>query len=91
MRIFYLKIGELILSALITLFSLYGAKISEVIYYKRGISLVFIGFLLITLQKTLSVTGYLDAYLMNVINIIGIGFVLVGITILTWFRKKLGL
>lgn len=91
MKVFYFKVGELVLFALITVFCLYGAKISEVLYYKRGIFILFVGFLLLTVQSLLSIINYLGDLWIYLINLFGLGLVLSGLIVLTWFRKKLGL
>ncbi|PTD93747.1 hypothetical protein C9439_06785 [archaeon SCG-AAA382B04] len=91
MKVIYLKLIELSLSLIIALISLYGVKISEVVYYRRGISFIFIGFVTLSIKYLISIIGYSNEMGLKIISLIGLGLVLFGITILTWFRKKLGL
>lgn len=91
MNVFYTKLALLSLAIVTSIFAFYGAKISEVKYYSRGISFFVIGFLIIALSIFISFFNYPEEFWINIIKIIGGIFVLAGVVVLTWFRKKLGL
>ncbi|OKY79035.1 MAG: hypothetical protein BTN85_1541 [Candidatus Methanohalarchaeum thermophilum] len=87
----YLKILEIVLPFSITLLAFYGSKVSQVKYYRRGISLVGIGFLLVSLERVSNFYGLINEKNSLVVINIGYIFIFTGVIILTWFRKKLGL
>lgn len=91
MNIFHTKLVLLLLVILASTFALYGAKVSEVKYYQRGISLFAIGFMFIALSVFLSFIEQTQELWINIVQIIGSTFLLAGVILLTWFRKKLGI
>ncbi|WP_086636540.1 hypothetical protein [Methanonatronarchaeum thermophilum] len=87
----YIELFLFFLSLMIVLFSLYGVQVSEVKYYRRGLTLIGIGFAFVSIGLFINILLTNQENIQLYLTTIGYILVLLGLTLLTWFRKKLGL
>jgi|GEM_PF-4489433 len=87
----YISISLFIVSLAIVFLSLYGVRLSEIEYYRKGISFIFMGFIVISIELFLGIINILDAPTLEIFRLIGYLFVLIGILVLTLVRKRLGI
>lgn len=69
----------------------YGSMNAKVRYYRWGMTLLLVGFLLEALQATGRVAELLSPELQAWTGIAGNAVLLSGMLVLTWYRGKLGL
>ncbi|WGI16822.1 hypothetical protein [Methanonatronarchaeum sp. AMET-Sl] len=91
MFIKYLELSLLLITIIIVLFSVYGVQVSEVKYYRRGLTLIGLGFAFVLTAIFIDILGVNGTEITLYLTIAGYLFVLLGLILLTWFRKKLGL
>ncbi len=87
----YLQILLFFISIIIVLFTAYGVQVSEVKYYRRGLTLMGFGFALVSIALLTSLLNINSHTTPLYLNIGGYLLVLSGIVLLTWFRRNLGL
>ncbi len=87
----YLDYGSLALLGFLVFAAGFGSATAKVRYYRVGMILMFVGFLLNTADGVMRVSPGLNPGLGSWPWLIGNLFLLAGVLMLTWYRGRLGL
>ncbi|MBS1264011.1 MAG: hypothetical protein MAG715_01206 [Methanonatronarchaeales archaeon] len=91
MTTYLVNYASLALLGLLVIAAGYGSATAKVRYYRFGMILMFVGFLLNTADGVIRISPGLDPGLSSWPWLAGNFFVLAGVLTLTWYRGRLGL